>query len=73
METTVLVMYFLDQGNKKVSISMADPRVDLSDEEVKIVMTTIITQNVFTSNTLDLVAAHSAQIVTRTVNGLDIE
>lgn len=73
METTVLYMYFIDEVGGKKSISLPEPRIDLTEEEVKTAMITILTNNVFTNKTFELTAIHSAQIVTRSVNELELE
>lgn len=72
METTKLEMEFLDAGNKKFTIRLDDPRVDITDEEVATVMASILTHNIFTSNALDLVSASEARTVTTTINPITI-
>ena len=42
-----LLMYFKTTGDKKVSISVDNPREDLSEEEVKTVMTLILSRMYF--------------------------
>ena len=71
VETTVLIMYFIDAVGKKVSISVAEPKLNLTPQEVEVAMDGIISNNIFDSKMNDLVAKHSAQIVTRTVEVLD--
>lgn len=71
METTVLVMYFVDAAGKKISISVAEPRIDLTSAEVTTAMDGIITNNAFHNKMNDLVTKHSAQIVTKKVDVLD--
>lgn len=71
METTTLVMYFLDRISKKISVSINDPKVDLTPHDVQTAMNGIIADAVLTGTEgVELVEAHSAQIVTRTVNPL---
>lgn len=71
METTVLVMYFVDGAGKKVSISVAEPKIDLTSAEVGTAMDGIIANNAFHSKMNDLIAKHSAQVVTKTIDVLD--
>lgn len=72
METTKLEMEFLDEANKKFTIRVDNPKVDLTDLEVSTVMASILTHNIFTSDTLDLVSANEARVITTTINSLTI-
>ncbi|SHK67859.1 DUF2922 domain-containing protein [Tepidibacter formicigenes] len=58
-----LLMTFENALGKKVSISIDDPKDDITSEEVKTVMDDIITKNIFTSNGGDFKKADSAKIV----------
>lgn len=73
-ETTTLVMTFVCEDGMKYSISLDNPRADITPEEVKTAMGQIITANALAGSKglYDLTEAHSAQIVVRTVNGLNI-
>lgn len=69
METQVLELIFLDSYGSKFTLSLEDPRMDLSENEIEEVMQTIIEQNVFTTTKMgDLITIHSARIVTRHVD-----
>lgn len=70
-EIRTLVMYFIDGAGSKTSISVEDPRLDLSPREVQTAMESLISDGVLlgTKGT-SLVEIHSAHIVTRTVNPL---
>ncbi|CAK7045744.1 DUF2922 domain-containing protein [Tissierella carlieri] len=72
MEKTKLEMEFLDETNKKFMISIDQPRLDITPEEVSQAMDTIITCNIFDSKMFNLVEAKEARIVTTTVNKLSI-
>ena len=72
MEKTKLEMEFLDESEKKFTIRIDKPRIDLTDEEVATAMQDIITQNVFLSGALELKTANDARIVTTTVDTLVI-
>lgn len=61
-----LEMVFRNQAGQLVTISVPDPRPDITAGEVEAVMDTIIAQNIFTSPGGDLVAKVEARIVERT-------
>ncbi len=72
MDKTKLEMEFLDEADKKFTIRVDKPRIDLTDEEVSTAMASILTHNIFLSGTLDLISASDARIVTTTINKLEI-
>ena len=64
METnTKLLMTFKNEDGGKVSLSMLDPRGDVSEDEIKEVMELIVAKNIFAPNGLDLVEAIDAKVV----------
>lgn len=64
METTKrLLMTFADEYGKKVSLSIDDPREDLTEEEIKDVMDLVVSKNLFAPNGYDLVSAVEAKVV----------
>ncbi|NLW39973.1 MAG: DUF2922 domain-containing protein [Tissierellia bacterium] len=72
MDRTKLEMNFLDEGGRKFTLSVDDPRIDLTDEEVRTVMDEIISSNIFFTQAGDLVAPDSARIITTTIEELSI-
>ncbi|AQS60256.1 MULTISPECIES: DUF2922 domain-containing protein [Eubacteriales] len=69
METTqTLQMRFVTQAGTRVTISLDNPRDDLTEAEVTAAMDQIIAKNIFSTSGGDLVAKDSAQIIDRTVN-----
>lgn len=70
MESKKLEMEFLNEMNKKYVISIDDPRLDLSQEEVETAMAAIIADNVFQVSLADLAEAVEARIVTTNVEKL---
>lgn len=70
METKVLELIFINASGKKTTISLNDPRENLTALEVEKAMETILAKNVFTSNSGDFAALSSARIVSRTVSPL---
>jgi len=67
---TRLKMSFLNALNNTSSMSLDDPKTDLTPAEVQGVMDDIILKNIFNSSGGDLVAVKSAEVVTTTVNEL---
>lgn len=72
MEKTKLEMEFLDEAEKKFTLRVDSPRIDLTEGEVSTAMNDIITNNVFVSGALDLKTANDARIITTTVDTLNI-
>ena len=58
-----LVMTFATEGGTKVSISLNDPREDLTAGEVETAMDGIIAANIFTTTGGNLVAKDSARVI----------
>ena len=57
--TKKLIMTFKSSDDKKVSISVDNPREDLTENEIKEAMDTIIDKNIFSPNGGSLVSAVS--------------
>lgn len=68
METRVLEMIFINAGGKKATISVNDPRTDLTETEVRTAMQTIIAKNAFNTTAGDLVAVSEARVITKVLN-----
>jgi hypothetical protein len=73
MITERLELQFLNEAGTRVTIGIADPKEDLTDEDVNNVMDLILQEDVFTSNRGDLVAKAGARIVTREVTEFNVE
>ena len=67
-----LVMNFKTTGDKKVSISVDDPRDDLTEFEVKAAMTLILSSNIFLPNGDELAALVDARIVETDTTSYDL-
>lgn len=67
-----LIMVFQNDLGKNVSISIPDVRDDITEQEVKTTMQTILAKNIFTSNGGDLVGIMSAQIVNKDTTALNV-
>ncbi|QJA09088.1 DUF2922 domain-containing protein [Romboutsia sp. CE17] len=73
METTKsLVMTFLDEGDSKVSLTVQDPRDNITEAEIKSAMELVISKNIFDPNGLDLVSAVDAKIVVKETTPYDL-
>jgi hypothetical protein len=74
METTTsLIMTFLDAEGGKVNLTLDNPKEEIDVPEIKQCMDTIVTQNIFLVNNLELVATSGAKIVETTTRTFDIE
>ena len=67
-----LVMTFKTTDDKKVSISVDNPREDLSENEIKSAMELIIDKNIFSPNGADLAALVSAKVVQTDTTNYDL-
>jgi hypothetical protein len=67
---TRLRMSFLNSLNRTTSMSLDDPKADLTPIQVQAVMDDIIAKNIFNSSGGDLVSVKGAEVVTTTVNEL---
>jgi hypothetical protein len=68
--TQSLRMTFLSQGNRSVTLSLDNPRNDLTAAEVQAAMDLIIARNIFTSTGGDLVSKVSARVIDTTTTEL---
>ena len=68
MIRTYLQMAFKNAEGGNFTISVNDPKDELTQEDVEGVMDTILDQNTFSSNGGDLTTKNHARIVTRQIN-----
>jgi len=71
MDTTRLELEFLDASNKKITLRLDDPNIELSPMEIQTAMESIIAANVFMSKDGDLVAVDGARVVTTSINDME--
>ena len=71
-QTKRLVMTFKTDDDKKISLSVDDPREDVSEAEIKAVMTLILSSNVFLPNGDELALLVDAKIVTTNTNEYEL-
>lgn len=72
MESARLQMIFKSEEDGRVTFSIDEPKDDLTGEEVKGAMDTIIGTNVFYSNGGDITTSVGARIVRTTIEEIDI-
>lgn len=68
-----LVMTFKTTDDKKVSLTVDNPREDLSEEEVKTAMELIKEKNIFAPGGPDLASLVSAKVVQTDTTNYDLE
>lgn len=68
-----LVMTFKTTDDKKISLTVDNPREDLSEEEVKTAMELIIEKNIFAPGGADLASLVSAKVVQTDTTNYDLE
>lgn len=71
MENAKLEMEFLDSAGKKFRLTIDEPRVDITGEEIKTVMDDIVNRNIFFTTSGDIVSANAARIITTTVQEME--
>ncbi|MBL4937607.1 DUF2922 domain-containing protein [Clostridium sp. YIM B02515] len=65
-----LVMTFLNEEGTKANITLPGVKDNVSQQEVSVVMDTIIAGNIFSSTGGDLITKHSAQVTEKNVTDL---
>ena len=68
-----LSMVFINDANKKVSISLDGVRDDVTKEQASALMDTIILKNIFATTGGDLKSKESAEIVAKDVVELQVK
>lgn len=67
-----LVMSFKTVADKTVSLSVDDPRTDLTEQEVKDTMELIVTNNVFAPNGSNLASTVDAKVISTNTTDYDL-
>lgn len=70
--TTRLIMTFKTELDKKVSLSVDNPREDITEEEISDTMTLILTKDIFQPNGVSLVSMVEANVVTTDTTEYDL-
>ena len=71
-QTSTLVMVFKNRAGKNVSISIDDPRDDLTEAEIKSTMELIIAKDVFKKKNFSLTEAVGAKIINTETDEYDL-
>ena len=73
METTKrLVMSFLTSEDKKVSLTVDNPRDDINETEIKSALDLVVEKNIFAPNGSDIVATVEAKVVVTDTTEYDL-
>ncbi|CEN23979.1 DUF2922 domain-containing protein [Paraclostridium sordellii] len=67
-----LLMTFMTQFGRKVSLFVTDPREDVTEAEIKAVMDLIVEKNTFAPNGEDIISAKEAKIVQTETTEFDL-
>lgn len=70
METQILELAFLNEDNKKLTISVDEPKSDLKEIEVTEAMNSIIANDIFTLSGSNIIKIENARIVTKTIRDI---
>ena len=72
-QTKRLVMTFKTTDDKKVSLSVDNPREDITESEIKDAMDLVVSKNIFAPNGSDIVSAVEAKVVVTDTTAYDLE
>lgn len=68
-----LVMTFTNAGGKKVNYTLNNVKEGITNEEVTSAMNTILTKNIFSTNSGDLKTIDSAEITDKNITQLSVK
>ena len=68
-----LVMTFKTTDDKKVSLSVDNPREDITESEIKDAMDLVVSKNIFAPNGADIVSAVEFKVVVTDSTAYDLE
>ena len=72
-QTKRLVMTFKTTDDKNVSLSVDNPREDITESEIKDAMDLVVSKNIFAPNGADIVSAVEAKVVITDTTAYDLE
>lgn len=72
-QTKRLLMTFKTTDNKKVSLSVDNPREDITESEIKDAMDLVVSKNIFAPNGADIISAVEAKVVITDTTSYDLE
>ena len=67
-----LIMTFKTTDDKTVSLSIDDPREDITETEIKTAMELVVSKNIFAPGGSDIAKAVSAKVVVRDTTAYDL-
>ena len=68
-----LVMTFKTTDDKKVSLSVDNPREDITESEIKDAMDLVVSKKIIAPNGADIVSAVEAKVVVTDTTAYDLE
>ena len=71
-QTKRLVMTFKSSDDKKVSLSVDNPRENITENEIKSAMDLIVSKNIFAPNGSDMVAVVEAKVIVTDTTEYDL-
>ena len=71
-QTKRLLMTFKTTDDKKVSLSVDNPREDITESEIKDAMDLVVSKNIFAPNGADIVSAVEAKVVVTDTTAYDL-
>ena len=71
-QTKKLVMTFKTNDDRKVSLSVDNPREDITETEIKSAMDLVVAKNIFAPNGSDIVSTVEAKIVVTDTTEYDL-
>ena len=66
-------MTFKTTDDKKVSLSVDNPREDITESEIKDAMDLVVSKNIFAPNGADIVSAVEAKVAVTDTTAYDLE
>ena len=72
-QTKRLLMTFKTTDDKKVSLSVDNPREDITESEIKDAMELVVSKNIFAPNGADIISAVEAKVVVTDTTAYDLE
>ena len=72
-QTKKLIMTFKTTDDKKISLSVDNPREDVLESEIKSAMDLVVSKNIFAQGGSDIAEAISAKVVVTDTTPYDLE
>lgn len=69
---TRLLMTFKDEDAKRVSLTVDEPRTDITEVEIKEAMDLVVSKNIFAPNGLNIVGTVDAKLVVTDTTEYDL-